>query len=46
MKFLKMLSLAAIAAMGLTAFSGADSASATVLCTATEEAPAKHQAVK
>jgi hypothetical protein len=33
MKYLKMLGLAAIAAMGLMAFLGAGSASATVLCT-------------
>jgi hypothetical protein len=36
MKYLKMLGLAAIAAMGLMAFVGAGTASATVLCTATE----------
>jgi hypothetical protein len=35
MKYLKMLGLAAIAAMGLMAFVGAGSASATVLCTTT-----------
>jgi hypothetical protein len=36
MKYLKMLGLAAIAAMGLMAFLGAGSASATVLCTTTD----------
>jgi hypothetical protein len=36
MKHLKMLVLAAIAAMGLMAFLGAGSASATVLCTTTD----------
>jgi hypothetical protein len=36
MKHLKMLGLAAIAAMGLMAFLGAGSASATVLCTTTD----------
>jgi hypothetical protein len=36
MKYLKMLGLAAVAAMALMAFLGASSASATVLCTATE----------
>jgi hypothetical protein len=35
MKYLKMLGLAAVAAMALTAFIGASSASADVLCTAT-----------
>jgi hypothetical protein len=35
MKYLKMLGLAAVAAMALTAFLGASSASATVLCTTT-----------
>ena len=35
MKYLKMLGLAAVAAMALTAFLGAGSASATVLCTTT-----------
>ena len=35
MKYLKMLGLAAVAAMALTAFIGASSASATVLCTTT-----------
>ena len=35
MKFLKVLGLAAVAAMALTAFLGAGSASATVLCTTT-----------
>jgi hypothetical protein len=36
MKYLKMLGLAAIAAMGLMVFLGASSASATVLCTTTD----------
>jgi hypothetical protein len=35
MKYLKMLGLAAIAAMGLMAFLGASTASATVLCETT-----------
>jgi hypothetical protein len=38
MKYLKMLGLAAVAAMALTAFLGAGSASATVLCTTTPAA--------
>jgi hypothetical protein len=38
MKYLKMLGLAAVAAMALTAFFGASSASATVLCTTTPAA--------
>jgi hypothetical protein len=38
MKYLKMLGLAAVAAMALTAFLGASSASATVLCTTTPPA--------
>ena len=36
MKYVKMLGLAAVAAMALMAFLGANSASATVLCTKTE----------
>ncbi|MGN6275765.1 MAG: hypothetical protein ACTHNP_07525 [Solirubrobacterales bacterium] len=36
MKYLKMLGLAAVAAMALTAFLGASSASATTICTQTE----------
>jgi hypothetical protein len=38
MKYLKLLGLAAVAAMALTAFFGASSASATVLCTTTPAA--------
>jgi hypothetical protein len=38
MRYLKMLGLAAVAAMALTAFLGAGSASATVLCTTTPPA--------
>jgi hypothetical protein len=38
MKYLKMLGLAAVAALALTAFLGAGSASATVLCTTTPAA--------
>lgn len=36
MKYLKMIGLAAVAAMALMAFAGAGTASASVLCTATE----------